>query len=412
MSLASDEGSVPDLSLIVYNEREHRWEKHSDFSQPSVSRRKRQGPVILENENTPLVVFAAVASSVQVACWLQGRTFDATMAPAQNNIVSVQHTVVRSGNPLLVRFGTNTGAHSPPLVSNAVCLPVDCGPFSDAVVESSNVFGPTELSQFLAPIPFPDETFDITESAPVAFGSIFSFDTVITATSARPRPFYASQTDCTTRGADSAASASSYFGFIEGALESPQPTTDSCSIKIQILDCFADNSVTITSINRDTGVIVGSTTITVAIPEETTEMTTTSGNFATTEAITTSSGVCDAATATMRAVCLPYVCGTNIQLLVRPNADSGRSTLCEVTGRSMLLSNSLLSDLGNNVQLIVRSGELVTGDFNDPNLGLYYTAGNNMNAVAMTEELCNAGNGGTSSVLDVTTGEAAVFSCF
>ena len=409
ISVPSSDAS--NLYLIVYNETSYEWEKYSDFRPIQESRRKRQNnsPIILENQNTPLGVFAAVANNVAVNCWLQGRTFDASGAPVSNRFITVEETLPRGGVPRLIRFGTNTGAHSS-LATNALCLPVDCGTALSATVSARELFD--SQSAPLAPQPLPAEAFDINENAPIRFGSVFSFEEVILSTSSRVRPFYSSQSDCVASATSITPSNSSFFGFQESVITAPMGS-DSCSIKIQILDCFIDNSVTITSVNVDTGTIDGSVTISITEPPE---MMMPTGSGTMPPEVTTEAGtpVCDASTATLRGACLPYVCGDNVQLLVRQNADSGSSGFCTITGRSVFLSNSLLSDTSNAQQLILRTGSLVSGDFNNPEFGLYHVPGNNMMAADLSTEMCNAGtgNGDTSAEIDVTMGAAVEFSCF
>ena len=132
--------------------------------------------------------------------------------------------------------------------------------------------------------------------------------------------------------------------------------------------------------------------------------------------------VCNANTATLRAACLEYVCGDEIRVLVRAAVDGQASSdFCTISKRSVLLQESPFSNENTqqlNVQAIVGDDlalELFTNDFNDPDLGLYTDAnsGSPMGAMVALER-CNAGLGEDqqSSMIDVTTGYAAVFTCF
>ena len=123
--------------------------------------------------------------------------------------------------------------------------------------------------------------------------------------------------------------------------------------------------------------------------------------------------VCDDTTATLRAACLPFVCGHVIQIFVRPNPESGQTGFCQVTGRSIIVNTEIISDLTNNDQLIITSGALKTADYNDPNLGFYFDEGSRIMSTMIAEQRCNAGTGvETSDELNLETGVAATFSCF
>ncbi len=366
---------------------------------------------MLENSNTPLSVFAAVAQSQGINCWFQGRTLDSNGDPLSNAFITVEQQLNRNGGSLLVRFGTNTRSlttGSP--VNNAICLPVDCEPPISAFISARLDFEATSTA--LVPQPFPADTFDITENAPILFGDFFSFEEVITATTERPRPFYTSLSNCQLTGSEPSPSSSSFFEFQEIDVTDPLPT-DSCFVKVQILDCFLNNQVRITSINPASGIIDSDLTVIVEEPPNI-EMPTGSGTFP--PEITTmggNAGVCDETTATLRAACLPFVCGDNAIVTVFPNAESGQTDSCTITGRSVLLSNSLLSDTEINDQLIMRSTLLSSNDFNNPDLGLYFE-GNALNSALMAEQMCfdGTGDGNIATDIDVTTGAAVEFSCF
>lgn len=417
ISVLNTDGNLPELCLIVYNETSNRWEKFADFkAQPDTFRVKRQSPlppVVLESPDIPIQVFVAVAAGSGANCWLQGRTFDMAGAPVQGPFISMEQRVLMSGNELILRFGTNTGAHSSPisggLAPNALCLPVHCGPFVVATLEAREQFDTASMR--LDVQPFPPETFDFNETAPIEIGTIFTFNELIFSTTMRARPFYATQSDCEASGSSINPTLSEFFRFSQtNLIERPEPIIDSCFIKIQILDCFPNNTAVVTSIDPDTGSIDDRTTVTISEPDDMFEMPTSSGTFA--PPTTTSSPVCDDSTATMRAACVPYVCGDNVQVIVNPSVES-TGTFCVITGRSVLLSNSLVSDTGNNDQLLLTSSVLISLNYNDPDLGLYFEPGNNMMMADQARQLCNAGDGvNNNTVIDVTVGEAVTFSCF
>jgi hypothetical protein len=107
------------------------------------------------------------------------------------------------------------------------------------------------------------------------------------------------------------------------------------------------------------------------------------------------------------------VCGDFIQIFVRLNPESGQTSLCQVTGRSIIVNTEIVSDLTNNNQLIITSSALKTTDYNDPNLGFYFDEGSGAMAEMAAQQRCNAGTGlETSEELNLETGVAATFSCF
>ncbi len=352
----------------------------------------------------------------QINCWFQGRTFDEGGLPLPGAFITLEEVVDRGGSSLLVRFVTNTGSQtSSSIAPNALCLPVDCGPPISAFISSRVAFATSSAA--LAPQQFPPETFDITENAPIRFGGFFSFEEVITSTADRERPFYATETDCVQAGVEvSPSSLSTFFGFEETVAEVLIVPADSCFIKVQILDCFLENMIIVTSINPVSGFVDSSQSFFVTEPPEIEMPTDSSGTFPPEVTTMAGGGVCDETTATLRAACLPYICGDNILLLAHPNPASGQAddTFCEITSRSVLLGNSLVSDTDISDQLVVRPNVLSSNDFNSPTLGLYYEAANNLNAAVAAEQMCNAGlgDGEVATEIDVTTGAAVELACY
>ena len=97
--------------------------------------------------------------------------------------------------------------------------------------------------------------------------------------------------------------------------------------------------------------------------------------------------ICDENTATLRAACLPFVCGDVIQIFVRTNLESGQTGFCQ--------GSIIVSDLTNNNQLIITSNTLKADDFNDPNIGFkfYFDDGSGSIAAVIAGQRCNAGMG-------------------
>ena len=445
VSVENSDGNLPPLSLIYYDENKGYWMNLGPLHLIDNLRKKRQSdppsnPVFLEMDSVPIAVFMAIAGNENANCWLQARTFgedgnpfpvDTTPAGGQGNgpLVSVMQRSDISGNGFLFQFGTDTGnVLNTDLSPNAICLPMRCSDFTIATIEAHEDL--PSGSPNLLPNPFPDGMFNMSSSAPLEIGTIFTWDELFFPTDTNtPNPFYPDFDTCQANARESTtvADRGDYFSFqIQPMIDFPDDT-NTCFIKIQIRDCFEDNEVTVSSINPITGIIDNRTTLfvgrqpdiiqtTTEIMAETTEGsgTTTFGTDMTTTSITpTTSGICDETTATLRAACLPFVCGDTIQIFVRPNPESGQTSFCQVTGRSIIVNTEVVSDVNNNDQLIVISNNLKTDDYNDPNLGLYFDESSGANAVMAARGRCNAGTGDEmSEFLNIETGAAATFSCF
>ena len=289
-----------------------------------------------------------------------------------------------------MRAGTDTGnAFNADLAPNAICLPLQCSNFTEATLEARQDV-PSD-SPNLLPNPFPEGMFGMSTIAPLDVGTVFTWDELFFPSDTNtPNPFYPTLASCQANAQESSAAADrgDYFSFqIQQMIDVPL-SNETCYLKIQIQDCFASNGVTVTSINPNSGVIDDTSTFVVERPL---------------------GGVDD----TLRAACLPFVCSDTIQILVRPNPDSGQTSFCQITGRSVIVNSDIVSDINNNEQLTIRSNTLITNDYNDPNLGLYFDPGSGAVASMMAEQRCNAGTGDEmSDVLNPETGVAATFSCF
>ena len=436
VSVLNNDGNLPPLSLIYYNSEKGYWVDLGPLNPIAPLRKKRQtdpapNPVFLEMDSVPVAVFVALAANENANCWLQARTFaeDGNPFPSavgQGNgpLVSLSQRSDISGNRFLFQFGTDTGnILNSDLQPNAICLPLRCDTFTVATLEARD--DAPLGSPSLLPNSFPEGMFNMSASAPLEIGTIFTWDELFFPSDlATSNPFYPDFATCQANAQETAAASDrgDYFSFqIQQMIDVPLPT-ETCFIKIQIRDCFDSNEVTVTSINPVNAGIDDRTATIVERPVEIVDPVTTefmSGDGATTTMDTTTAEspttafVCDENTATLRAACLPFVCGDFVQIFVRPNTESGQQNFCQVTGRSILVNTEIVSEIDNNDQLIVSSNNLKTTDFNDPNLGFYFDEGSSSMASLIAEQRCNAGTGvDTSTVLDVETGIAATFSCF
>ena len=428
VSVQNSDGNLPPLFLLYYNNDKGYWVNLGPFSPIEPFRKKRQSdppasPVFLENDGVPVDVFVALAGNLNVNCWLQARTFaengdafPSTGSQGNGPLVSLLQRSDISGNRFLFQFGTDTGnAFNTILAPNSICLPLRCANFTIATLEA-RTDAPLG-SPSLLPISFNESMFDMASSAPLEIGTIFTWDELFFPPDpATPNPFYPDFMTCRTNALETNPERGDYFGFqLQPVIDIPLPT-ETCFIKIQIRDCFDDNEVMVTSINPTTAGVDNQATFTIERPPDiiAPTMFDSSGDLITAMPMTTPAvTMCDENTATLRAACLPFVCGDVIQIFVRTNPESGQTGFCQVTGRSIIVNTEIVSDLTNNNQLIITSSTLKTDDYNDPNLGFYFDDGNGPMAATIAEERCNAGTGlETSQELNLETGVAATFSCF
>jgi hypothetical protein len=426
VSVQNSDGNLPPLYLIYYDDDRGYWVNLGPLNpiEPLV-RKKRQAPnpVFLEMDNVPIGVFMALAGNENANCWLQARTFAVSgigdAFPSTTNqgggpLVSLTQRSDISGNRFLFQFGTDTGnVFNNILAPNAICLPLRCADFTIATLEARD--DAPLGSPSLLPISFNESMFETAPSPPLEIGTIFTWDELFFPSDpTTPNPFYPDFATCQMNAQEMNPERGDYFGFqVQPVIDVPL-STETCFIKIQIRDCFDDNEIVVTSINPNTANVDNQTTTTVERPAEIFSTTTFSGGFTTAEVPTTPDAfVCDDTTATLRAACLPFVCGHFIQIFVRPNPESGQTSFCQVTGRSIIVNTEIVSDLTNNDQLIITSSNLKTTDYNDPNLGFYFDEGSGTMAAMAAEQRCNAGTGvDLSQELNLETGLAATFSCF
>lgn len=427
VSISGTGETVPDLFLAVYNESTGQWTKHSLFEPLPQFRKKRQQtlPLVVEAPDIPQGVFTVVALSEGAECWVQGRVFNADNSSLTGPYISVEERVNISGNPALFRFGTNTGSlvNAATYFENALCLPLHCSDILSATITSRVNLDLT--SDRLLPVEFPEETFDITEPAPILIGTTFFFDELVNASQTEPKPFYDNFQSCQANALETNDNAdrSDYFRFVQVDIDEPV-LSDTCFVKVQISDCFEGNVVTVTSINPDNGGIADTRSFFVTDPVEevttdfitTVETTTMSGDgptdITTTEFMdTTTEFVCDANTATQRIECLPFLCGHVIQLIVRPAESRGVSGLCTATNQAVLLP--FISDPPvQDAPFVIRTESLITNDYNQPELGLYHDEGNSPAASLAAREMCNFGGMGRADNSSITdNGIAVYFSC-
>ena len=427
VSVQNIDGNLPPISLLYYDNDKGYWVNLGPLNPIEPFRKKRQSdpppsPVFLEMDGVPIDVFMALAANEEADCWLQARTFaqngDAfPSATGQGNgpLVSLIQRSDISGNRFLFQFGTDTGnIFNANLAPNAICLPLRCSNFTIATLEARD--DAPIGSPNLLPETFPDDMFNMSSSAPLEIGTIFTWDELFFPSDpTTPNPFYRTFATCQTNARESSPDRGDFFSFqIQPVIDVPLPT-ETCFIKIQIRDCFDNNEVVVTSINPNTANVDNQTTFIVERPPDiiAPTMMDSSGDFTTAMPTTPPTTTCDENTATLRAACLPFVCGHFIQIFVRSNPDSGRTSFCQVTGRSIIVNTEIVSDITNNDQLIITSSSLKTTDYNDPNLGFYFDEGSGAMAAMMAEARCNAGTGEEmSEELNLETGVAATFSCF
>ena len=391
--------------FIAYFDGIGTWENGGDFLPLSAddSRRKRQtgpGTPILVQEDVAVGTFAIVAAPLNAQCWLQARTFTENGLALSGTFITISQCTIDSG---LFMFGTDTGALQTTidgLVNNAICLPLACDNFTSATLEAQITMGGDSLNSE----DFPPGIFNLTENPPVAIGDIFSIQEIVIETPGLPRPFYFGFNACVANGQEALMDTerADYFSFNSGPL--PSFPELNCYVKVQILDCFDDNVVTVTSLDP-TNNILG--TSVVNVDDTVINLDDMEGTGGTEMPPTPMSTFCNASIATIRTVCIPFVCQSNVVIDVAQNPASGLTGNCENTGRSVVLSLPGLSE-PSVTELIINTAILRSDDFNDPDLGLFHE----MTSAMIAQQLCFAGNGSTALEIDLTTGIAGTFSCF
>lgn len=391
-----------DQIFIAYF-RNGTWENGGDLIPLGLddARRKRQAPggtPVFVFPDVEVGVFAAIAVVFNAECWLQARTFDDSGVELSGTFITIEQCTISNG---LFMFGTDTGTAqtmNDGLVNNAICLPMACDNFTSATLSATDTIGGNPLT----PNDFPLATFNPTEDPPIAIGDIFSIQEVVTASAAgEPRPFYFGFAACVSNGQEATMTAdlADYFRFNSGT--PPAPPTLNCYVKIQVLDCFDNNVVTVTSLDPNNN-ILGETTVTVN-DTNATDPDSTSGDI---------TGMpmtpfCNASIATIRTVCIPFVCQSTIVVDVAQNPASSQVGNCENTGRSVIVSLPIISD-PDTTELIIDTSSLRSDDFNDPDLGLFH----DMTDATVAQGRCFAGNSSTAAEIDLTTGIAGTFTCF
>ena len=409
ITLPDNDGTLLDneIFLVVYDEATDTWTRMSDFREvdiPGVQKRQ-VSTTVLEDENMPVDVFAAIAMLVSAECWIQTRTFDlaGNTLPA---FVRLEQMSTVAGNEFSYRFGTNTGGDQTTvdgLAQNAVCLPLACNGFTVAFVEARMSFMPT-TSASLIPVDFPPDSFLVTDNAPIIIGDMFSIEDVIDRSGA-PLPFYPNLPTCRANGMESLPQSDfrDFFSFNLATSETV-PATGLCYIKLLIRDCFLNNSVTLNSINSNTGIVDFTNTVLV----DEVEPILANGTGGAIDVGPPPRIPCTGSNASPRGVCIEFNCGNIVQAIVRQNTASPTPGLCDLTSLAPILSSPLISGSTSNQQLLIETQILLMTDYNNPDIGLYH----NRTTPQMALERCNAGNGSTSSTINILAGYAAEFSCF
>lgn len=405
-----DNQEEPDMFAAVHDGETDIWTHISTFSPIKTKRGKRQAisDVILEAPDISLSAFVTLAINVAADCWLQARTFDINLNPFPGPLVTLMQGRMISGLFVLFRFGTNTGGAQTTddsLVSNAVCLPLDCNDFVGTMLTAT-----LDPSSLLTPVPFPPFTFDPSDGGiPTIDQSAFVFDGFTTYEIAdEPRPFYVFLDNCVenAREPQLIANPSDFFSF--STANTPLPSSDQCFIKVTVRDCLlTTNTIQIMSLDDNTGSVIRVETFTLDSSDNV-EVEAASGTLE--ECVDPTP--CTRPCASPRPICLPYNCSNSIQVTVTSQSSvTALTTTCSLTDVSVLLSNSILAFQGSVMQdsLTIDTSVLDPDRLNDPELGLYYDP-----QPMMSRDLCRVGGlRPIPTPPDLTlTGTAAVFECF
>lgn len=389
-----------------------------------------------------LATLSLVAFSSSLNCFLQSRAFQNDNSEALDVLVTLEQLAVVNGIRMLFTFSAATGrlqTSSDGLNNNAVCIPLACDN-----VENAGLTAVDSSSNPLLAVAFPDGVFDASESAdaPVAISTSFSFRMPILASSGTNRslPFFGSVGDCQAQGSENSAVANpaDYLSFMIAPLLTPTASSDRCFVKVMVRDCFPTTRISTNSLDVITGNSLSTRT------EDVTTFMEVPTTSATVEPITTDfvgSGVdpsttdqpativpttppatpdptqCSAATSTVRIACIRYECGSEVR--IRALADTSTDTLnefgrdCDVSQTAPLLSARFFTNNPGTTDVIIDTSDLVASDYNNPDLGLYFEAGNSATALQVAEERCNAGRvDATSPTIEIDNGVTAEFTCY
>ena len=321
---------------------------------------KRQQGIVLSQLDLPISQFVIQANRANIGCWLQARVFDVNGEPVQGpSVVVTQNGELPDGTRFMYMFGTSTGSAQTrvdQLAENALCLPLACDNFEIATVE-----GTLQLNRpvdGITPVPFPDDTFNASESgSPTVLGQFFTFTTVVTAQAASDlRPFYDSSETCATAGRlnQQQSDERSYFYFLDENIE--RPDSDAvCYIKIRIRECISNPNNSVISTSTAQGLMVS-----VPVGHEDLIDEEFSGNpFDRPDCVESS-----------RVSCTPFSCGTPFQLTVR---DDNGIDFCPIEILSPIVQSPLLSRDTRDDILVINADVLSVNDLIDNiDLGMYF----------------------------------------
>ena len=377
--------------LVTFDHDTQSW-KHLEVLS-SHHRQTRQTSHTLEAVNVQFAVFLGLAATITPSCWLQARTFSS----ATNGIPSISVTGIIvtmtqeafiGNSQVEYRFGSNTGSQfSKGTVNNAICLPMQCSNFSVASVFANRAI--TDPREPISPFDFPPDTFNREEVVPTIIGLFFSIQEVITASPGNPRPFYESSSECLANAGEQISNVNyaDFFSFIETTLPTP-PSTQNCYVKIVINECLENGPVFVTVRAADSN---NGTLLSTRIDKVNFVETGNSSQFNNTTGCSKSEQV----------VCIPYVCNAVVSVQV---SEGDTSEFCNVLNLAPILYTPQLTRTSVGDLLLIQTQILVTQDYNNLDLGLYFNANS-----TIAEELCLAAN--TSSQQSFIDGYTATFNC-
>ena len=378
--------------LVTFDQDTQSWKQLGALS--SRPRQTRQTSHTLEAVGVRFSVFLGLAATITRSCWLQARTFSTATngmpsISVPGLIVTMTQEAFVGNSQVEYRFGSNTGSQvdSEGTVNNAICLPMQCSNFSVASVFANRAI--TDPREPISPFDFPSNTFSREEVGPTIIGRFFSIQDVITARPGNPRPFYESSSECLANAGEQISNAdyADFFSFIETTLPAP-PSTQNCYVKIVINECLEKGPVFVTVQATDS---INATLLSNRIEEVNFVETGNSSEFNNTTGCSKSEQV----------VCIPYVCNAVVSVQV---SDGDTSEFCNISALAPVLYTPQLTRTSANDLLLIQSQMLVTRDYNNLDLGLYFNANS-----TIAEELCLVAN--RSSQQSFFDGHTSTFNC-
>ena len=368
MSFRTADGTGDENSLFVatYDESTGMWTR-KNVTLNTITAKKRQAVAgIFETELSNIGDLIAIAVNLNLDCWAGVRVISSSNEDVVFSLVQINNIF---GMEFFLRIDATGPANS------TGCVPLSCANrditetrLTAVANPSGNPFRPVDLTEF---IQYNDTAND---PAPVVVGEAYFIITpALTAQQANEsRPLYDTLDNCQI-ASNVSANFSDFFTFrgtVPNVPTNPTPTVQECFVKVQLLDCIAnDIIVTAASLSPD---VFNIETITVPM-----------GDF---DVDIFSGDPENCTNQYTESVCIPYNCETQLRLSAR---NSSTDEPCMITGLAPdIMSRSDIGGINMGEAFVLDTSLFSLQDLNTNATGLYYSSA----GVAEGMALCNANN--------------------